>query len=121
MTKSDLFKDLRCRPEIIPLAVMPYIRFPLALRKVEGQLNESGTEISQETVRFWLNRFGPMCASEIRQRRVPQLRAFPGGSDTSMRCSFRLMASSTIGGQPWNTKARGWKATSGRRVKRKPQ
>ncbi len=32
--------------------------------------------MSQETVRYWWNRFGPMFAAEIRRKRVQQLRAF---------------------------------------------
>ncbi len=32
--------------------------------------------MSHETVRYWWNRFGPMFASEIRRKRVQQLRAF---------------------------------------------
>jgi hypothetical protein len=61
---------LQTSPEIIRLAVMLYIRFPLPLRSVEDLLHERGIEISHETVRFWWNRFGPMFAAEIRRRRV---------------------------------------------------
>ena len=39
-------------------------------------LHERGIEISRETVRFWWNRFGPMFASEIRKKRLQQLRAY---------------------------------------------
>jgi putative transposase len=54
---------------------MLYIRFPLSLRNVEDLLHERGIEVSHETVRFWWERFGPMFAAEIRQRRVSQLRS----------------------------------------------
>ena len=47
-------------PEIIRLAMMLDIRFPLSLRNVEDLLHERGIEISHETVRFWWNRFGPI-------------------------------------------------------------
>lgn len=40
-------------PEIIYLAVMMYVRFPLSLRNVEDLLHEHGVDISQETIRFW--------------------------------------------------------------------
>jgi len=53
---------------------MMYVRFPLSLRNVEDLLHERGIEVSHETVRYWWNRFGPMFASEIRQRRSQQLR-----------------------------------------------
>jgi putative transposase len=42
---------------------------------VEDLLHERGIEVSHETVRFWWQRFGPMFAAEIRQRRVAGLRA----------------------------------------------
>ncbi len=61
-------------PEIIRLAVMLYIRFPLSLRNVEDLLHERGIDVSHETVRYWWNRFGPMFAAEKRRRRVQQLR-----------------------------------------------
>ena len=56
--------------------VMLYVRFPLSLHNVEDLQQERGIDVSHETNPFWWNRFGPMCASEIRQRRVQQLRAF---------------------------------------------
>lgn len=76
MTKRSPFKYFKTSPEIIRLAVMLYVRFPLSLRNVEDLLHERGIEVSHETIRFWWNRFGPMFASEIRRRRVQQLRAF---------------------------------------------
>ena len=76
MTKRSPFKYFRTSPEIIRLAVMLYVRFPLSLRNVEDLLHERGIDVSHETIRFWWNRFGPMFASEIRRRRVQQLRAF---------------------------------------------
>jgi putative transposase len=64
------FRYFNCSPEIIRLAVMMYVRYPLSLRQVEDLLFERGIDISHETVRFWWNRFGPMFAAEIRKRRV---------------------------------------------------
>ena len=75
MTKSNPFKGFQSRPEIIRLAVMLYIRFPLSLRNVEDLLHERGVEISHETVRFWWHRFGPMFASEIRKRRIEGMKS----------------------------------------------
>jgi putative transposase len=76
MTKRSPFRYFKTRPEIIRLAVMMYVRFPLSLRNVEGLLNERGIDISHETVRFWWNRFGPIFASDIRKKRVGQMRAY---------------------------------------------
>jgi putative transposase len=64
------FRYFNSSPEIIRLAVMMYIRFPLSLRQVEDLLHERGIDIFHETVRFWWNRFGPMFAADIRKRRV---------------------------------------------------
>jgi len=40
-------------PEVIRLAVMIYVRFPLSLLQVEDLLHERGIDISYETVRAW--------------------------------------------------------------------
>ena len=74
MTKRDPFKYFKTSPEIIRLAVMMYVRFPLSLWNVEDLLHERGINISHETVRFWWNRFGPLFAAEIRRRRVDRMR-----------------------------------------------
>ncbi len=64
------FRYFNSSPQVIRLVVMMYIRYPLSLRQVEDLLFERGIDICHETVRFWWNRFGPMFAAEIRQRRV---------------------------------------------------
>ncbi len=71
------FRYFKTSPEIIHLAVMMYVRFPLSLRNVEDLLHERGIDICHETVRFWWNRFGPMFAAEIRRKRADRLRAWP--------------------------------------------
>ena len=70
MKNYNPFRYFKTSPEIIRLAVMMYVRFPLSLRNVEDLLHERGIDISHETVRYWWNRFGPMFAAEIRKRRV---------------------------------------------------
>jgi len=64
------FRYFKTSPEVIRLAVMMYIRYPLSLRQVEDLLSERGINICHETIRFWWNRFGPLFAAEIRKRRV---------------------------------------------------
>lgn len=76
MTISGPFKYFHSRPEVIRLAVMLYVRFPLSLRNVEDLVHERGVDISHETVRYWWNRFGPIFAAEIRKKRVSQMRAY---------------------------------------------
>jgi len=76
MTKLNPFRYFKTSPEIILLAVMFYIHFPLSLRNVEDLLFERGIDVSHETIRFWWNRFGPMFASEIRRKRTSPIRAY---------------------------------------------
>jgi len=75
MTKRDPFKYFHSSHEIIRLAVMMYVRFPLSLRNVEDLLHERGIDICHETVRFWWHRFDPLFASEIRKRRIEAMRS----------------------------------------------
>ncbi|MEC8572027.1 MAG: IS6 family transposase [Pseudomonadota bacterium] len=74
MTKRSPFRYFRTSPEIIRLAVMMYVRFPLSLRNVEDLLHERGIDVSYESVRFWWLRFGPKFSSEIRKRRSQSMR-----------------------------------------------
>jgi putative transposase len=55
---------------------MRYFRYPLSLRNVEDLLFEHGIDICHEAVRLSWNRFGPMFAAEVRQRRVNRIRGF---------------------------------------------
>ena len=75
MTKSDPFRYFKTSREIIRLAVMLYVRFPLSLRNVEDLLHERGIDVSHEAVRYWWHRFGPMFASEIRKRRIEGMKS----------------------------------------------
>ncbi len=74
---TNPFRYFKTSPEIIRLAVMMYVRFPLSLRQVEDLLHERGIDISYEAVRFWWNRFGPIFASEIRKKRSANHRTWP--------------------------------------------
>jgi putative transposase len=58
MSKPSPFRYFRTSPEIIRLAVMMYVRFPLSLRNVEDLLHERGIEISHETVRWCQKNLG---------------------------------------------------------------
>ena len=76
MAKRDPFKYFHSSPEIIRLAVMMYVRFPLSLRNVQDLLHGRGIDINPETVRYWWNRLGTMFAAEIRRKRVQQMRSY---------------------------------------------
>ena len=69
------FSYFKTSPEVIRLAVMMYIRFPLSLRQVEDLLHERGIDVSYETVRYWWNRFSPMFAAKIKNNRSAQTRS----------------------------------------------
>ena len=56
-------------PEVIRLAVMMYVRFPLSLRNMEDLLHERCVDVSYESVRYWWHRFGSQFAREIKERR----------------------------------------------------
>ena len=60
---NNPFRCFNSSPEVIRLAVMLYIRYPLSLRQVEDILFERGIDICHETIRYWWNRFGPMFAA----------------------------------------------------------
>jgi putative transposase len=68
MTKIS-YSGYRFRPEIIQQAIWLYLRFTLSFRDVEGLLAERGIMVSYETVRRWVNHFGPMIAADLRKRR----------------------------------------------------
>ena len=60
----------RFPPEIIQQAIWFYLRFTLSLRDVEDLMAERGVTVSYETVRRWVNHFGPMIAVDLRKRRL---------------------------------------------------
>ena len=74
MTKRSPFRYFKTSPEIIRLAVMLYVRFPLSLRNVEDLLHERGIDVSHETFRYWWHRIGQVFAAEIRRRRIEGLK-----------------------------------------------
>ena len=63
------YAGYRFPPEIIDQAIWLYLRFTLSLRDVEDLLAERGVAVSYETVRRWVNHFGPMIAADLRKRR----------------------------------------------------
>jgi len=71
MTKSRLnYKRHRFPPEIIAHAVWLYCRFNLSFREVEEMFLERGIDISYETIRRWVAKFGPAIASGLRRRQL---------------------------------------------------
>src|SRR6059058_2198310 len=63
------YRRHRFPPEIIQHAIWLYLRFTLSYRDVEELLAERGLDISYETVRRWVLKFGPAIARKLRRRR----------------------------------------------------
>ena len=61
-------------PVVIQHVVGIYLRFTLSYRDVEDLLAERGLDVSYETVRRWVLKFGPAFARRLRHRRPK-----PGG------------------------------------------
>ena len=57
------YRRHRFPPEIIQHAIWLYLRFTLSYRDVEELLAERGLDISYETVRRWVLKFGPATAA----------------------------------------------------------
>lgn len=55
--KRSRFRCFKTSPEIIRLAVLLYVRFPLSQRNVEDLLHVRGVGVSHKTARFFEDRF----------------------------------------------------------------
>jgi putative transposase len=66
---SLCYRRHRFPPEIIQHAIWLYLRFTLSYRDVEELPAERGLDISYETVRRWVLKFGPAIARWLRRRR----------------------------------------------------
>jgi hypothetical protein len=56
-------------PAIIRHTVWLYLRFTLSYRDVEDLLAERGLDVSYESVRQWVLKFGPLFARQLRCKR----------------------------------------------------
>jgi putative transposase len=63
------YRRHRFPPTLIQHAIWLYLRFTLSYRDVEEVLAQRGLDISYETVRRWVLKFGPLIARNLRQRR----------------------------------------------------
>src|SRR6202047_3019326 len=63
------YRRHRFPPAVIQHAVWLYLRFTLSYRDVEELLAQRGLDLSYESVRCWVLKFGPMIARRLRQRR----------------------------------------------------
>jgi K+ potassium transporter integral membrane domain len=90
------YRRQRFPPEIIQHAIWLYLRFTLSYRDVEELLAERGLDISYETVRRWVLKFGPAIARRLRQRRPRRSVAFgrDGGAHRQRADSGSMRSSS---------------------------
>jgi transposase-like protein len=70
------YRRHRFHPDIIRQAVWLYFRFTMSYRDVEDLLADRGVDVSYETVRLWVLKFGPAYARQIRKRRKPAFDAW---------------------------------------------
>src|SRR5271169_7030536 len=68
------YRRHRFPPVVIQHAVWLYLRFTLSYRDVEELLAERGLDVSYETVRSWVLKFGPIthagCGGAVRGRAI---------------------------------------------------
>src|ERR1700740_3657928 len=83
------YRRHRFSPVIIQHAVWLYLRFTLSYRDVEDLLPDRGLDISYETVRSWVLKFGPVIARRLRGAPSPPERSLAPGRDG---CSDRRQA-----------------------------
>ena len=65
------YRRHRFHPDIIRRAVLLYFRFTMSFRDVEDLLAERGIDVTYETVRLWVLKFGQAYDRRIRKRRDP--------------------------------------------------
>ncbi|MCM2442880.1 IS6 family transposase [Agrobacterium vitis] len=71
METSDIsFRRHRFPPQVVAHSVWLYLRLNLSLRLVEEVLLERGIDVSYETVRRWIAKFGPPIARNLRRRQA---------------------------------------------------
>ncbi len=95
-------------PAIIQHAIWLYLRFTLSFRDVEDLLAERGLEVSYETVRRWVLKFGPAIAKRLRQGRARST-----GQWHLDEMAVRISGEWITSGGRWTTKARRWRSWCG--------
>ena len=69
--KTSIYTRHRFHPDIIRRAVWMYFRFNLSFRDVEELMIERGVDVSYETIRRWVDKFGSQYAKRIKSRSKP--------------------------------------------------
>ena len=103
------YRRHRFPPVVIQHAVWLYLRFTLSYRDVEDLLAERGLDISYETVRSWVLKFGPVIARRLQRRRPRPSGRCPTRPDRRAKRPFRLPCGHT----PERTPAREYTLIAG--------
>ena len=69
--KTSIYSRHRFHPNIIRRAIWMYFRFNLSFRDVEELMIERGVDVSYETIRRWVDKFGSQYAKRIKSRCDP--------------------------------------------------
>src|SRR5712675_3549101 len=101
------YRRHRFPPPVIQHAIWLYLRFTLSYRDVEELLAERGLEVSYETVRRWVLKFGPGIARKLRRCRPRPSDRCWGGRPPRHRCaklrSLQISGKEAIRGHPGTT------------------
>ena len=66
--KVSIYHRRRFHSDVIKRAIWLYFRFNLSLREIEELMAERGVDVSYETIRRWIDRFGSVFAKRIKPR-----------------------------------------------------
>jgi len=69
--KTSIYARHRFHPDVIKRAVWLYFRFNLSFRDVEELLIERGIDVSYETIRRWVDKFGSTYSRRIKSLSEP--------------------------------------------------
>ena len=69
--KTSIYSRHRFHPNIIRRAIWMYFRFNLSFRDVEELMIERGVDVSYETIKRWVDKFGSQYAKRIKSRCDP--------------------------------------------------
>ena len=69
--KTSIYARHRFHPDVIKRAVWLYFRFNMSFRDVEELMVERGVDVSYETIRRWIDKFGSAYAKRIKSRSEP--------------------------------------------------
>lgn len=66
--KTSIYARHRYHPDVIKRAIWLYFRFNLSFRDIEELIIERGVDVSYETIRRWVEKFGSTYAKRIKSR-----------------------------------------------------